>query len=60
MKQYKNGYAEKINYWTTQLNMAVDCGNAHLMSKAMSKLEYFTARQVDHIEGRLQNVKTIA
>lgn len=51
MKNYKNGYEEKINYWTAELNKYVKDGCHAGILNAMNRLEYFSACQVELIVG---------
>ena len=46
-RNYKNGYQEKIQYWTEQLNKAIANNEVHQINKAMEKLQYFTQRHTE-------------
>lgn len=47
MRKYKNGYAEKILYWTEQLEIATVEGKWFQMERAMAKLQWFVEKQSD-------------
>jgi len=46
-KEYSNGYWGKIEYWTSELQKAVDNNNLCGVERAHSKLDYFIQRQWD-------------
>jgi len=49
-KKYENGYQGKIQYWTGQLNaevMNTKVPDIQVIKKCLSKLEYFTKRQME-------------
>ena len=48
-KTYENGYQGKIQYWTGQLNaevMNTKVPDIQVIKKCLSKLEYFTSKQL--------------
>jgi hypothetical protein len=48
-KKYENGYMPKIEYWTSKLNaevMNTKVPDIQEIKKCLSKLEYFTQRQM--------------
>ena len=48
-KKYENGYHGKIQYWTSQLNaevMNTKVPDIQVIKKCLSKLEYFTSKQL--------------
>ena len=48
-KKYENGYQGKIQYWTGQLNaevMNTKVPDIQVIKKCLSKLEYFTSKQL--------------
>jgi hypothetical protein len=49
MKNYKNGYQDKINYWTIELNKNVEKGYHAGILNAMNRLNYFSSLQVELI-----------
>lgn len=44
MRQYKNGYAEKINYWMEKLKHEAENGNCYSMEYPQKRLNYFIAK----------------
>jgi len=46
-KQYPNGYWDKITYWTSKLQEAVDNNNLRGVDSAHRKLDYFIGQQWD-------------
>ncbi len=46
----KPGYAEKIQYWTEQLNTGVEFRDTELIERAGRSLEYFIGRHLDLLE----------
>ena len=45
--KYTNGYWNKIQYWTTKLNEAVEANNLRGVDSAHRKLDYFIGREWD-------------
>ena len=57
-REYSNGYWGKIEYWTSELNKAVENNNLSGANRAHEKLDYFIQRQFDtNISEREHNVK---
>ena len=46
-KKYSNGYWDKITYWTSKLQEAVDNNNLRGVDSAHRKLDYFIGQQWD-------------
>jgi hypothetical protein len=46
-REYSNGYWGKIEYWTRQLQNAVENNNLCGVNRAHSKLDYFIQKQWD-------------
>ena len=46
-REYSNGYWGKIEYWTSELNKAVENNNLIGVDSAHRKLDYFIQRQWD-------------
>ena len=44
-REYSNGYWGKIEYWTSELQKAVDNNNLSGVDRAHEKLDYFIQRQ---------------
>jgi hypothetical protein len=44
-REYSNGYWNKITYWTSKLNQAVEAGNLRGVDSAHNKLNYFIGKQ---------------
>lgn len=45
--RYPNGYWDKITYWTSKLQEAVDNNNLRGVDSAHRKLDYFIGQQWD-------------
>jgi len=45
--KYPNGYWDKITYWTSKLQEAVDNNNLRGVDSAHRKLDYFIGQQWD-------------
>jgi hypothetical protein len=45
--RYPNGYWDKITYWTSKLQEAVDNNNLRGVDSAHRKLDYFIGREWD-------------
>lgn len=43
--KYKNGYWDKITYWTNQLNNAIQLNDLVEVDRVHRKLDYFIGRQ---------------
>jgi len=52
--KYPNGYLDKIDYWTTQLAVGRDTLDFDLITKACTKLQYFTMKhQLLILDGKM-------
>jgi hypothetical protein len=52
---YENGYAGKIEYWSSKLVEASKTGDIHAMEKAQESLNYFVGRHLN-FHGAPRNV----
>ena len=43
--KFRNGYTEKIGYWSYKVNCAIEVGNTEKLEYAASRLVYFLQRQ---------------
>ena len=50
MRNYTNGYAEKIKYWTTRYNEAFSAGNVENIKFALARINYFTEKHCELLE----------
>lgn len=48
-REYSNGYWGKIEYWTSELQKAVENNNLTAVDSCHSKLDYFIQRQWDKV-----------
>ena len=51
-RTYTNGYQEKINYWTTQLNGAIAHNDVDAITNAIKSLNYFADRHIRHLNAK--------
>lgn len=47
MRNYTNGYQDKIDYWKSQMTIRRDSGDVEGVVHALRKLNYFLNRQVE-------------
>jgi len=46
---YTNGYQQKVEYWITELQIAVKYDDEFQIRKAKSKLDHFIPKQTDYL-----------
>lgn len=49
-RNYTNGYQAKVDYWITELQVAVKYDDEFQIRKAKSKLDYFVPKQTEYLE----------
>ena len=49
-RSYTNGYQAKVDYWITELQVAVKYDEETQIRKAKSKLDYFVPKQIEYLE----------
>ena len=55
-RNYTNGYHEKIDYWATELMIAVKYDDGLNMQKAKKKLDHFVPKQREFILKKNQDL----
>ena len=49
-RNYTNGYQAKVDYWITELQVAVKYDDDFQIRKAKSKLDHFVPKQIEYLE----------